>query len=131
MTDRADELPLRTRTTNAWAERHWRSPGRSSRTMRTSSRRRARARRALLPAGPTSGAERLPDSPEGEAREAWTRVLTGVARDEIEHLGLVLRILKAPRRSPRSRRTRTRTPPRCAGSFVKASAPTTCSIGCS
>jgi tRNA-(ms[2]io[6]A)-hydroxylase len=92
--DTAD-LPLRTTTSTSWAEAALQSPDRLLDDHAHLERKAAANALALLsrwPTGPTEGAA----SPEDlETVQVWTRVLTGIARDEVEHLGLVLRILRA------------------------------------
>ena len=78
-----DDLPLRTRTPRAWAEAALADPLALLDDHAHLERKAAANAIALLSSPPRAG-----DS-------AWARVLTGIARDETEHLALVVRRLEA------------------------------------
>jgi tRNA-(ms[2]io[6]A)-hydroxylase len=82
-----DRLPLRTRTSRAWAETALRDPDALLEDHAHLEKKAAQNALALLGRWP-SPSEDLLDV------QAWTQQLTRIARDEIEHLGLVLGLLR-------------------------------------
>jgi tRNA-(ms[2]io[6]A)-hydroxylase len=84
--DRApDDLPLRSRTPRAWAERALEDPLRLLDDHAHLERKAAWNALALFHRWPVEG--------DAEGGAAWARTLAGIARDETEHLALVLRHL--------------------------------------
>lgn len=81
----ADDLPLASRTSEAWAVAALADPAALLDDHAHLERKAAANALALL--------TRTPADAGSEARTAWTRALAAVARDETEHLGLVLRLL--------------------------------------
>lgn len=94
MKDRGHDLPLRTRTSEDWARAVLAEPRALLEDHAHLEQKAAANALALLSRWPHAWADRAPETAEGASREIWTRVLTSIAKDEIEHLGLVLRILK-------------------------------------
>jgi len=94
MIDRAHDLPLRTRTSDAWARAVLAEPRALLEDHAHLEQKAAANALALLSRWPRAWAGVAPETPEAASRAVWTRVLTSIARDEIEHLGLVLRILE-------------------------------------
>ncbi len=94
MVTRADPLPLRSETSQAWARAALADPLALLDDHAHLERKAAGNALALLNRWPSGRGEGPPPAAELQAAQHWARVLTGIARDEIEHLGLVLRILK-------------------------------------
>jgi tRNA-(ms[2]io[6]A)-hydroxylase len=89
-----DESPLRTRTPDTWAVRALAEPLALLDDHAHLEKKAAANALALLNRWPRSLAEAA--APGGGPREGvdgWVRALAAVARDEVEHLGLVLRAL--------------------------------------
>lgn len=83
--DLADELPLRSRTTRRWAEAALADPLALLDDHAHLERKAAANALALW--------TRAPVELDDDAHATWTRVLASVARDEAEHLALVVRVL--------------------------------------
>jgi tRNA-(ms[2]io[6]A)-hydroxylase len=82
----SDDLPLRSRTSAAWARAALADPAALLDDHAHLERKAAANALALL-----SGASPAADG----GRASWARTLSAVARDEVEHLALVLRLLEA------------------------------------
>jgi len=81
----ADELPLRTRTPTSWARAALADP-----VALLDDHAHLEKKAAVNALGLLQGA---PHGASAEATTRWVRTLAGIARDETEHLHLVLRVL--------------------------------------
>ena len=92
--DPASDLPLRTRTPRAWAVAALRDPVALLNDHAHLEKKAAANALGLLPRGPEGHREVGGRGGEGPADAgAWERTLASVARDEVEHLVVVLRAL--------------------------------------
>lgn len=89
--DGARELPLRSRTPGVWAELVLDRPLELLDDHAHLERKAAMNALALVHRWPEGGDHA--DTPSGRHGAHWTRTLSAIARDEVEHLGIVLRLL--------------------------------------